>query len=256
MRWYIISGPSAIGAFLKQSRDLTGNAVTILTLRRAFGTPDNAVDFYNADDSGMYSMPLPDSTAREENRIFYIVHSMMNTYLTRGSLDDIVDRFMSTLMTQIDDLAGAEEEWLHIPDLYVFLREHIFATVIRTLCGDHILSLNPNFVKDMGLFEPGVVKLFQGIPRWFDPVIYKHRENMLESVLRWHESAASHYDCLMENDEDGPDWEPYWGSRVVRVRQRKFNQMDKLDARARAAEDLSMIQYVSLLPDSRLTLMS
>lgn len=44
-------------------------------------------NFYLADDSGMYPTPYPTSSVKPENRINYIIHKVVNTYLTGSSLD-------------------------------------------------------------------------------------------------------------------------------------------------------------------------
>lgn len=117
------------------------------------------------------------------------------------------------------------------------MRTHVMKATLTSMFGPHLLSLNPTFIEDFWAWNIDMGPLFMGLPRWLIPGAYRRRDKLLESIMRWHAYAHAHYDC----EEDEVEWEPYFGSRFSRRRQRLFGRWDAMDARARAAEDLSFI---------------
>ncbi|KAI0440052.1 cytochrome P450 [Xylaria telfairii] len=58
--------------------------------------------------------------------------------------------------------------------------------------------------------------------------------------MRWHEYSQKHVDFTEISDED-PDWEPFWGSKLMRVRQQYERKTRAMDSVARACEDVGLI---------------
>lgn len=112
--------------------------------------------------------------------------------------------------------------------------------VIESMCGTYILSLNPSLISDFWEFDRRVPLLYKGFPRWLCPSVYKARKRMLVSIKKWHKYGHEHSDCTKIGPAD-PDWDPYWGSKLVRARQEYGLRMGTLDADALAAEDLGLL---------------
>lgn len=236
----MVSGANMVSALFKTTRVATGNFGTLIALEHAFGMPKEVISFYGSDNSGSHAVPLPGSNTEPENRIFYIIHKLANTYLSGQSLTGMTTRFQANLAKAISDDSMIGNEWVELPDLYAFLQIQIFEAAVRSILGDYILSLNPTFVQDFWIWERGVRHLVMRTPRWMVSDIYRARDKMIENVKRWHEYALEHYD-ISKAEEDDVEWEPYFGSKFVRVRQLNFTQFKALDDTARAAEDLGVL---------------
>jgi hypothetical protein len=208
-------------------------------MEHAFGSPRKSVAFYEADDSGLFAKPLPGSTTKDEDRIFYTIHKMVNTYLQGNSLTGMTTRFQANLARMVEE-SEVGDEWIEVPDFYAFLQMQTLEAAVRSIFGDYILSLNPTFAQDFWTFDRGMRDLFMQTPRWMQPGIFRARDRMLENVTRWHKYALEHYD--IENAEkDDVDWEPYLGSKFGRVRVATFMKFKALDETARAAEDMGLL---------------
>lgn len=120
------------------------------------------------------------------------------------------------------------------------MQDNIMTAAITAMFGPHLIALNPTFVQDFWSWNIDIGPLFMGLPRWLIPGAYRRRDKMLHSIERWHQYAHENYDCSNE-DADDVDWEPFFGSRFSRRRQQMFGKWEAMDARAKAAEDMSFI---------------
>lgn len=134
----------------------------------------------------------------------------------------------------------AEGEWLEHPDLYSFLQQHVSRSAIETLMGSKILELNPEIVEDFWTFDKNVPLFIRCLPRWLVPGPYRSRNRLLASIKKWHAYAHENYDSGEHGVQD-LEWEPYFGSRLVRARQEYSLRMKPMVADARASEDLGLM---------------
>ena len=229
-----------VSAFFKTTRVATGNWSTIVALEHAFGTPKEVIPFYESDNSGSHAVPLPGSNIKPEDRIFYIIHKMANTYLSGQSLTGMTTRFQTNLADAISRESRIGDEWVELHDLYAFLQTQLLEAAVRSIFGDYILSLNATFTQDFWAWERGVRHLFMRTPRWMVSDLYRKRDKILQNIKRWHRYALEHYD-ISKAEEDDVEWEPYFGSKFARVRQFTFMKFKALDDTARAAEDLGVL---------------
>ena len=146
---------------------------------------------------------------------------------------DILDQKMRTNTT-----IGLE--WVELPDLWLFIQNLVFPASTETLCGSFILSLNPNLTQEFWAFDQTVPALVKGFPRWSVPGAYKARDKMLSNIKRWHQFANEHSD-VFKTGSDQPDWDPYFGSKFVKTRQKFLTEIEIMDADGRASEDLGLL---------------
>ncbi|KAI9741289.1 MAG: hypothetical protein M1834_003006 [Cirrosporium novae-zelandiae] len=237
---YAITGIENVLALLKNGRDLTTTPLIVMALENSFGSPKADSTFYLEDDTGLAINPLPNSKMiTPENRIQYLNHKAVNTYLSGKSLRKITEQFLENLADQISKSTIGSENWTDIPDIYAFIRAEAFRSSILALCGPHILSFNPTFMQDFWEFDYWNVKLFKNFPRWLIPRAYQSRDKLHQSIKAWHAHANAHYDWPTY-PTDTSEWEPNFGARVMRARQKCFTGMP-LSADAIAAADLGMI---------------
>lgn len=233
------SGAEHVTAFFK-GKGLSGNSNTTIALGHSFGAPRRAVEFYEADDSGHLPNPKPGCTVEPENRIMYDLHKLVNVNLSGESLTGITARFQKFLAQQLTEMDEVGDQWVDIPDLYLFMRQHVMKAATISMFGTYILSLNPTFIDDFWAWNPDMGPLFMGLPRWVIPSAYRNRTKVLDNIKRWHKYAHEHFDCNKVGPED-PDWEPYFGSKFSRKRQATLGRWKELDETAKAADDLSFM---------------
>lgn len=235
----ILSGSSNIVTLFRSSRAMSTKPGMLIALKNIFGTPTRVIPFYAADDSGMSSRPYEGSKCKPEHRIIYFQQKAAHKHLSGPGLIKMADRYMTTLAKQFSQL-NIDHEWVEMPDLYHFLQMQIARASIEAMCGEYILRLNPTLVEDFWAFDRSVGTLLKGLPRWMCSREYGARDKLLASVKKWHAFAHQRTDCNKTGAGD-PDWEPYFGHKLVKERQKYSLKMDAMDADARASEDMGLI---------------
>ena len=243
---YLVSGAQHNVSLLsnKASRAMNTNGVVLLALENLYGTPHDVIPFYAADDSGINATPLPGSKVKPEHRINYFQTRAAHKHLTGSGLVQMTEFYIKVLKRRID-ASQTESDWLDQPDLYNFLREEVFRAAVEAMCGSHLLTQSPTFVEDFWEFAASIPTLFKGLPKWMTPKAHRVRGRLLNAVKTWHKTAHENFDCTKTGPDD-PEWEPYFGSKLIRIRQDYGRSMDFMNADALASEDLGLIfAYVS-----------
>ena len=240
-KMYLVSGADHFVTLFnnKSSRYLTTKAAVLFSLEALFGTPAKAIPFYTADDSGVTSTPLPGSTVKPEHRITYLQVKAAHKHLSGPGLVQMTELFLDVLRRRFHS-SRVESEWVDHPDLYTFLQAEVFRAAVEALCGSHLLCQSPRFVEDFWEYVSTIPTLFKRLPRWLSPRPYRVRGRLLDAIKKWHKMAHEHSDCTKTGPSD-PEWEPYFGSKLMRARQEYSRGMEFLDADALAAEDLGLI---------------
>lgn len=203
------------------------------------GLPSETVSLYLADDSGPGLKPRKESNTPPEQRITFLVSRNLHKYLSSSHLDGISGRYASMLRRRIGaiDIRG---EWTSLPDLFTFLQETTLVPEIEALFGLKVLELNPGFIEDLIVFTQYVPDFLRLRPSWLIPRAHRARKRLIQHVKKWHRHAQEHVEFAHVSDED-PDWEPFWGSRLMRVRQQYEHTTNAMNEDARACEDVGLI---------------
>ncbi|OCL10073.1 cytochrome P450 [Glonium stellatum] len=187
----------------------------------------------------MAANPRKGSTTRQEDRIHFWQASTAQKYLSGQTLLQISERYLRILTRNLDTL-DIQNEWVGLPDLYNFLQMEVSRAAIESMMGSKILELNPTLVEDFWNFDSNVPNYIRGFPRWIIPSAYKARDRLLASVKKWHAYAHEHSDCSKLGPDD-PEWDPYFGTKLVKARQNYALKMKPMDADARASEDMGLL---------------
>ena len=253
MRFVLISRAEHIQTVFKNSRMLSNKPVTTFVLDNLMGSSKKVLSYYDADNSGMAAKPRAGSNVKPEDRIFYHQIRTAHKYLSGQHLHSLNERFQTTLDRELKAMSIGNE-WVEYPDLYRFLQLTVTRSSIETVYGTKLLELNPTFVEDFWKFEVNSPKFLRAMPRWMIPGAYRVRDRLVRSFMKLHAHASKHYDPSKLGPED-PDWEPHYGSKLIRSRQNCMLNMEPMDAEDRACEDLGlMFGYVDQLMISSLTL--
>lgn len=247
MKFVAVGNPKLISAAFKASSRLSNIPASLLSLKWLLASPSDVIPFYEADDSGMAASPRKGSQVRQEDRINFHQHASAHKYLSGQSLLALSDQYTKTLSRNLERLNPKNGDWITYPDLYAFLQEHVSSAAIESLMGSEILRLNPDIVQDLWTFDANVPKFLKHLPEWMIPGAYKSRRKLLSSIKKWHAHAHQNSDCNKIGPQD-PEWEPYFGSKLIRARQAYSLKMKPMSADARASEDMGlMFAYVLVL---------
>lgn len=239
MKISIVSGFKNTEAILKASSRMTTTPGAIFALTRLLGTPKYIIPFYLADDSGIGIDPRPGSRVEPQNRVIYHQQRNAHRFLSGSSLKEMNRRYLDTLQRNLLDLK-IPDTWIELPDLYSFIQREVFRASVEAMCGSYILSLNPTLIEDFWTWDANVPTLIRAYPRWLAPTAYRARDKMLGHVKRWHAFAKANSDWTKFGPND-PEWDPFWGSKLVKARQTSCLETKVMDADTIASEDLGLI---------------
>lgn len=214
-------------------------ATVAFALRNLVDLPAETMSLYLADSSGAGLKPRKGSNIPPERRITFLVAHNMHRFLSSHHLDGISGRYTSMLHHRICEI-DIHGKWISSPSLFEFLQRTTLVPEIEALFGLKLLELNPGLIDDLLIFTRHVPDFLRLRPRWLNPHAHQARKRLIQYVKRWHEYAQNHLDFADVSDED-PDWEPLWGSRLMRVRQQYEHKTGAMNADARACEDVSLI---------------
>ena len=200
--------------------------------------PEKAVKIYQADISGPYRQPHPDSNVEPHNRVDFQTHELLNRAFSGPGLAPTFSRFRRILLTSLET-SSVEVDWLDSPDLLAFIREHLGRAVLESLFGPTILSTNPTFMENLWMFDEEIPGLAKRLPKFLVPRAYKARTRLLCQIKAWYKFARENFE-ESKLDADG-DGDPFWGSNLMRDRQKTLLSCDNQDDDAIAATDLGLI---------------
>ncbi|KAI1089123.1 cytochrome P450 [Rostrohypoxylon terebratum] len=237
----IIANPSYIQTVFKSSKQLTSKPAVLLSLKYLLNSPASSISFYAADNSGIASVPRKGSNIEHHNRIHFHQAHTVQEFLSGQHLTHLGNRYLDTLQRNLSSLfSTGSSDWIEYPDLYHFLQTHAMRSAVETVMGSKIFEMSPTLIDDFWEFDGSVPRLLRGFPRWLMPGPYKARDRLHDAIKKWHAYAHAHSDCSKTSNED-PEWEPYFGSKLIRARQNYLLKMEPINADARASEDVGLM---------------
>lgn len=239
LSFVVVSDPTHITTVFKSSKWLSSKPATLFSLKYLLNSPSSAAPFYEADDSGMSIRPRKESSVTQENRIHYWQAVTAQKFLAGQHLLEISERYLTTLKRNLDAI-NISQEWTEFPDLYHFLQMNVTRSAVETIMGSKILEMHPTLVEDFWTFDSNVPKFLRCMPRWMIPSAYRNRDVLLRKIKEWHAYAHQHSDCTKTGHGD-PDWDQYFGHKIVKARQEYASKMEPMNAEARASEDLGLM---------------
>ena len=240
-----MSGAENINALWKKSSAVAGPAIQAFCLKFLFGMPEEALERYTSDKSGILSKPHPESNVAPHNRVDYLTHVGLVKLLSGDGLTGFFKRWQIGFRRRLEQY-GIGEEWMDMPDLMAFWDETFGVAIFEAYAGPMLRCINPDIMHDLQVYDSVLPDLSRGLPRWMNTKAYAARDKLLASISQWHAVARALFKESMI-DEDG-DTDPYWGSSFMRDRQRTFDAADSFDHRAHAASDLGFIWAYDVLP--------
>ncbi|KAK4459164.1 cytochrome P450 [Cladorrhinum samala] len=234
-----VTDPTHIQTVFRSSKHLSSKPGTLFSLRNLLSSPAHVIPHYDADDSGMAATPRKGSNTEQKDRIHYLQASAVQKLLSGQHLVALSEKFVSVLDRNLAS-AVSSSEWVEHPDLYAFLQSTVSRSAIESLMGSAILDRHPDLLSQFWEFDYSVPLFLRCLPKWLIPSAYRARSKLLKTVKSWHAHAHENSDCSRTGPQD-PEWEPYFGSKLLRRRQEYAIETGWMDADARASEDMGLM---------------
>lgn len=236
--FFFLHGPEHVARVWKYKATITTPATHAFVLKNLFGMPTRALEVYHQDNSGPLSTPESDSNVAPHNRIDYITHSIFHRFFNGERLSSLSRRWVTGFVRRLEFLQIGEE-WKYMPNIMDFWMPSLTASLNEALAGPVLEQVNPNFIQDLLEYMPYVHDLSNGFPRLLCRRGYALRESLLQDVKQWHQIARSGF---RETDVHGDgDADPWWGSEIVRERQKMLRKVEHWDNDSIASSDFGLV---------------
>ena len=162
--------------------------------------------------------------------------------LETKAVNALTAEFTKVLAKQLkmDCGTGKDNEDRKEVDLFAWLQDRMFTASTTAFMGSRILEIYPTLRKDFFDFDRYMLTMFFGIPRLFSLTAYKVRANVLAGLSQWHNQMLKECDGSPADPAGDLDWEPVYGSRANRARQRYYASRG-LAIKTRAGMDLGFL---------------
>ena len=197
-----------------------------------------ALSVYEKDDSGPFNKPFLGSKVEPRNRIDWITHREILKGLTGAGLEPLTKRTTKAIVGRMNN-TPVKQDWVEYPDLMKFFQQLVGTSIMENLASPALFELNPNFSDDFWKFDKFLPKFAKGIPDYLVPGSSQVRKSLLDGLKRYYLHAREHYDTS-GFDADG-DFDPYWGSGLMKARQSTLLAVDNQDDDSVASADLGLI---------------
>lgn len=162
-----------------------------------------------------------------------------NYLLEKKSVNELTAGFTRVLRDQLtnelESLDGTKVE-----NLYAWLQDRLFKASTTAFMGSRILEMCPNLKEDFFDFDRHMLTMFFRVPKFISPTAYNVRERALGGLMSWQEQMQKECNQSPVDPDGDVDWEPVYGSRANRARQRYYASRG-LHTRTRAGMDLGFL---------------
>ncbi|PLB45551.1 cytochrome P450 [Aspergillus steynii IBT 23096] len=235
---YLFQEPEAVAAIWRHPFLSSPIFIYTVGLRYLFGMKEKAIETYAADDSGPYRRPHWKSNVAPHNRVDFLTHESLMHGLSGPGLAPTFQRFQAVLGREVERLP-IQNQWVEMPDLLQFFRNHVGRAVLTSLFGSALPDTNPTFMDNLWKFDAATPWLAKRVSRLIYPEGYRVRDQLLGQIQSWYRYAREHFDqSLLFADGDG---DPFWGSGMMRERQKFILKIDNQDDASLASTDLGLI---------------
>ncbi|KAM4060205.1 cytochrome p450 [Hirsutella rhossiliensis] len=238
MDMYLFQDRETVKKIWKQRSLSSPISIYIYVLKYFFGLPESALSVYRADDSGPLPKPYSHSHVQPQDRVDHITHHPYLRALSGPGLSPTVERFKQSLEKRVVAMHWGDE-WTEESNIESLFQRVPAASLIEAIFGPTLLHLNPSFVENIWKFDNFVPWFARAIPGFLMPEPYRLRERLKGQLKHWYQYARQRF---QESDisEDG-DGDPFWGSELIRHRQKVLLQVQHHDDNVLASTDIGLV---------------
>ena len=165
-----------------------------------------------------------------------------NYLLEKKSVNELTAEFTRVLRGRLAEEFedGKEDAQEKEVELYAWLRNMMFKASTTAFMGSRLLEIYPNLPEDFFEFDRYMLTMFFRVPKLLSPTAYKVRERVLGGLIKWQQQMQKECNASIVDPDCDVDWEPLYGSRANRARQRYYASRN-LNTRTRAGFDLGFL---------------
>jgi len=211
---YLVQGAQNTQPLLRMTSDIGSEAAAIFAYKRLFDMSPEDIAKFAADKSSRLKRASPGSVDNLPGgkRYWYGIRRLYDDYMMRPHYaNSMADKYYELFSACLEEQPVGE--WNTV-SLFSYLKENMARSAIVSLCGQRILDLNPDFLKQFWAYDRVVFYLLRGAPKWLNHGPWKARDEFLDSISRALQAAWESFDW------SGPaahaDWEESFGSRFSR----------------------------------------
>ncbi|TID18559.1 cytochrome P450 [Venturia nashicola] len=230
---HILFSPTAVQALFKR-RELGSDETKGKILERSMGMPVEDVRiFYGLDGKNKRRDWKGEGRAEEDpNELSERVN--LDTLVKTEAVNELTFEFTKAFCEQLD---SAFEKLEGDIGLVAWIKSAMFKASAIAFMGTRVFEDIPDYEQQFWDFDRVMLGLYFGLPRFVTPSAFRIRDSIVSSFERFHEKLQAEGKDRPIDPEGEVVWEPTYGSRANRARQRLYQTL-KLSNRARAGLDL------------------
>ncbi|EME82358.1 uncharacterized protein MYCFIDRAFT_175896 [Pseudocercospora fijiensis CIRAD86] len=170
--------------------------------------------------SKVFDMPMSEIRNAQAGKHFEV--ELNAKYMTNfDRVNELTEQFLRVFE---DVLKTDAEEMVKLDQvgLFEWLRDRMFTASVTALHGEKLLEMYPTFGQDFFRWEAEFLQWFFGKPGFLMREADERRKKIYRRLEEW--SREMHRLCGGQpvDPDQGPAWEPYFGSRLSRARQMDY----------------------------------
>ncbi len=232
---HVLFDPTAVQAIFK-ARGPTRD-------RFNYQVMENSMGMKRSEVKKFYGLEEPTSDEKDRDPRFESHETQYDYVLRADRMNELTDVFTRKLEEELGkDKRLNDGKELEI-GLATWLRDQMLKALTCACLGKRLLEVYPELTEDYWKFDKAMMALFLGLPKFIIPEHFKARDTVLSGLQRWHEVAWE--ECKGQPlDPDAASWDPIYGCRLTRGRQRLY-MYKGLTTQSKAASDLGIIFALS-----------
>ncbi|KAL9069046.1 MAG: hypothetical protein Q9161_005804 [Pseudevernia consocians] len=230
---YILFSPSAVEALFK-ARGPARDGFNLQIAERGLGIDhDEGVRYFGVGEG-------PDHTGiAPVQQLEKVWHDYL---LEKKSVNELTTKFTRLLRDQLAQKLKGEggHETKEVIGLYAWLQDRMFKASTTAFMGSRLLEEYPDLREDFFEFDRHMLTMFFRIPKLLSPTAYNVREKALGGLVKWQQHMQEECNANPVDPDCDVDWEPVYGSRANRARQRYYKSRG-MSTKASAGMDLGFL---------------
>ncbi|QDS75955.1 hypothetical protein FKW77_003373 [Venturia effusa] len=230
---HILFSPTAVQALLK-NRELSSDETKGKILERSMGIPVEDVRIFHGLDGKNQRRDWKGEGRAEEDPLHLAEKVNLDTLMKTEAVNELTSEFTHAFGEQLD--RSFEQLEGHV-GLVAWIKSAMFRASGMSFMGTRVFEEIPDYEQQFWDFDRVMLGLYFGLPRFVTPSAYRVRDSIVSSLERFHETLQAEGKEKPVDPEGEVVWEPTYGSRANRARQRLYQTL-KLSNRGRAGLDL------------------